>query len=63
MVDGTMSELLEVGELIPSGPTAVDDMANRLDSFVSVGVKDGVPDNGSCLLDLSPARRIGGGVY
>ena len=53
--------------LIPSGPMAVGDFANRIASFVSSGVKWRV--NGSrlncrlsCLLDLSPARRIGGGV-
>ena len=33
--------------LIPSGPMAVDDLANRIASFVSAGVKDGVPANGS----------------
>ena len=33
--------------LIPSGPTAVDDLANRIASFVSAGAKDGVPVNGS----------------
>ena len=33
--------------LIPSGPMAVDDLANRIASFVSAGVKDGVPVNGS----------------
>ena len=55
--------------VIPSGPMAVDDLANRIASFVSAGVNDGVPVNGSwwncrlsCILDLSPARRIGGGV-
>ena len=55
--------------LIPSGPMAVDDLANRIASFVSEGVKDGVPVNGSwwncrlsSLLDLSPVRRICGGV-
>ena len=55
--------------LIPSGPMVVDDLANRIASFVSAGVKDGVPVNGrrwncrySCLLDLSPVRRIGGDV-
>ena len=48
---------------------AVDDLANRIASFASVGVKDGIPVNGrgwncrlSCPLDLSPVRRIGGGV-
>ena len=46
------------------------DLANRIVSSVSAGEKDGVPFNGSCwnchlscLLDLSPAKRIGGGVY
>ena len=33
--------------LIPSGPIAVDDLANRIDSFVSAGVYDGDPVNGS----------------
>ena len=33
--------------LIPSGPMAVDDFANRIASFVSAGVKDDVPINGS----------------
>ena len=33
--------------LILSGPMAVDDLANRFASFVSAGVKDGVPVNGS----------------
>ena len=32
---------------ILSGPMAVDDLANRITSFVSTGVKDGVPVNGS----------------
>ena len=31
---------------IPSGPMAVGDFANRIVSYVSVGVKDGVPLNG-----------------
>ena len=55
--------------LVQSGPMAVDYLANRSASFVSAGVEDSVPVNGilwycrlSCLLDLSPARRIGGGV-
>ena len=55
--------------IIPSGPMAVDDLANRIASFVSVGENDSVPVNGSwwncrlsCLLDLSPVRRIDGGV-
>ena len=55
--------------IIPSGPMAVDDLANWIASFVSVGVKEGFPFNGrcwkcrlSCLLDLSTARRIGGCV-
>ena len=55
--------------LIPSGPMAEDDLANRIASFMSAGVKDGVPVNGSwwnsrfnCPLDLSPVKRIGGGV-
>ena len=33
--------------LIPSGPMTVDDLANRIASFVSAGVKDGIPVNGS----------------
>ena len=28
---------------IQSGPTTVDDLANRITSLVSVGVNDGVP--------------------
>ena len=32
---------------IPPGPMAVDDLANRIASFVSTGVNDGVPVNGS----------------
>ena len=55
--------------LIPSGPMAVDDLAIRIASFVSAGVEDGVPVNVSrwncrlsCLLDIWPVRRIGGGV-
>ena len=32
--------------LIQSGPVAVDDLANRIASFVSAGVKDGIPVNG-----------------
>ena len=32
--------------LIPSGPMAVDELANRLTSFVSAGTKDGIPVNG-----------------
>ena len=32
--------------LIPSGPMAVEDLANRIASSVSAGVKDGVPVNG-----------------
>ena len=55
--------------LLPSGLMAVDDLTNRITLFVSVGMKDSVPVNNSrrncrlsCLLDLSPARRIGGGV-
>ena len=31
--------------LIPYGPLAVDDLTNRIVSFVSTGVKDGVPVN------------------
>ena len=31
--------------LIPSGPMAVDDLANLIASLVSSGVKDGVPVN------------------
>ena len=52
-----------------SGPMAVNDLTNRIASFVSAGENDGVPVDGSrwkcrlsCLLDLSPVRRIGGGV-
>ena len=33
--------------LILSGPMAVDDLANRITSFVSEGENDGVPVNGS----------------
>ena len=33
--------------LIPSGPMAVDHMANRIASFESAGEKYGVPVNGS----------------
>ena len=33
--------------LIPSGPMAVEDLANRIASFVLVGVKDGIHVNGS----------------
>ena len=33
--------------LNPSGPTAVDDLANQIASSVSADVKDGVPVNGS----------------
>ena len=33
--------------LIPSSLMAVDDLANRIASFVSAGVKDGVPLTGS----------------
>ena len=33
--------------LIPSGPMAVNDLATRIASFVSAGVKDGVLVNGS----------------
>ena len=33
--------------LIPSGPMAVDDFANRIASFVSAGENGGVPVNGS----------------
>ena len=33
--------------LIPSGPMAVDDLANQIASFVSAGMKDGVLVNGS----------------
>ena len=32
--------------LIPSGPMAVDDLANRITSFLSADVKDGVPVHG-----------------
>ena len=33
--------------LISSCPMAVDDLAYQIASFVSAGVKDGVPVNGS----------------
>ena len=33
--------------LTPSGPMAVNDLANLAASFVPAGVKDGVPLNGS----------------
>ena len=33
--------------LIPSGQMAVDNLANWIASFVSAGVKDGLPVNGS----------------
>ena len=33
--------------LIPTGPMAVDHLANRIASFVSAGVEDSVPVNGS----------------
>ena len=33
--------------LIPSDPMAVNDLANRIASFVSAGENDGVPVNGS----------------
>ena len=33
--------------LIPSGPMAVDDLANRIASSVSAGTIDSVPVNGS----------------
>ena len=33
--------------LIPSGPTAVDDLANWIASFVLAGENDSVPVNGS----------------
>ena len=52
-----------------SGLMAVDDLANQIASLVLAGVKDGVTFNGSlwncclsCPLDLSLARRIGGGM-
>ena len=31
--------------LILSGPMAVDDFANRIASFVSAGLKEGIPVN------------------
>ena len=31
----------------PSGPMAVDDLANLIASFMSAGVKDGVSFNGN----------------
>ena len=56
--------------LIPFGLMAIGDLANRIASFASAGVKDGVSVNGrswnfrlSCILDLSPARRIDCGVH
>ena len=64
-----MSKLLEVEGAHPVLSDLWDDLANRIASVVSAGVKDGVPVNGSrrnchlsCLFDLSPVRRIGGGV-
>ena len=33
--------------LIPSGPIAVDDLANRTAYFLSEGANDGIPFNGS----------------
>ena len=52
---------------IQSGQMSMVDLANRIASFVSTGVKDGVPVNGSwyrlsCLYDVYPIRRIGGDV-
>ena len=54
---------------IPSGPMAVDTLANRIATFITAGEKDCVPviqswwnSPLSCLLDLSPARCISGGV-
>ena len=56
--------------LILSRPMAEGDLASRIASFVSAGVKDGIPVNDcwwncrlSCLLDISPVSRIGGGVF
>ena len=55
---------------IPSDLMAEDDLADWIASFVSAGVNDGVTAIGSrwncplsCILDLSPARRIGGGLH
>ena len=42
-----MSGLLELKSAHPSGQMAVDDMANRIASFVWAGVNDGIPVNGS----------------
>ena len=39
IVDGTMN--------VPPDPMAMDDLANRISSFVSAGVNDCVPMNGS----------------
>ena len=47
IVYGTLSELLEVEGAHPVWFMAVDDLANRIASLVSVGVKDGGPVNGS----------------
>ena len=55
---------------MPSGSMSVDDLANRTASFVSTGVKDGIPVNGcgwncrlSSFLNLSSARRICGVLH
>ena len=32
---------------MPSSPNAVDELANRIATFLSTGVKDGSPVNGS----------------
>ena len=45
IVFGIMSEFMRWRVLIPSSPMAVDDLANRIDYFVSAGVKDGLPVN------------------
>ena len=43
IVFGIMSEFMRWRVLIPSCPMAVDDLENRIDYFVSAGVKDGFP--------------------
>ena len=59
--------------LIPSGPMGVDDLASRIASLLPTGVKGGDSVNGNrwncrlsslglIFLDISPVRRIGGGV-
>ena len=55
--------------LIPSGPMAVDKLANRITSFLSAALINGVYVNGSCWncrlsspFDIWPARHIAGGM-